>query len=246
MHAGKHIKDLTVCSEPEVPAPPVGAYPQDPAILSMEMGGPSGPPQRSSAASSLLRPAAGSPVPHVTGGPTGGPSTGGPSVFGGLGGGSAEVGEDSCCAPAAPFAGRGLGGTASQPQTGEDIGTVAVTGGGPQQDGGRQQTNTRGRGGRGGGASGRQGARGRGQRIDGRDGERGGRAEGYNEGPRGVVGELPGRPNLQLKNEVAEEFDFDAMNSKFEKPGKPAVLIYILYIYIYTVAPSFIYMYAYN
>ncbi|CDI85226.1 hypothetical protein, conserved [Eimeria praecox] len=217
---GKHIKDLTVCSEPEAPAPPVGAYPQDPAIMSMEMGGPSGPPQRPGGTSSLLRPGVGSPASHVAGGPSGGPSGAPPPVFAGLGGAPNDMPE-SCCPPGASFPGRGsTGGAASQQQTGEDLSGVAP---GPQQDGARQPTtNPRGRGGRNSGAGGRQAPRGRGQRIDGRDTERTGRADGrgYNGGgPRGVVGELQSRPNMQLRNEVAEEFDFDAMNSKFEKPA---------------------------
>ncbi|CDJ30715.1 uncharacterized protein EMH_0060740 [Eimeria mitis] len=223
---GKHIKDLTVCSEPEVPAAPVPAYPQDPAIISMEMGGPSGPPQRSGGASSLLRPGVGSPVSHVPGRPSGGPPSGGPppSVFGGLGGAPNEMGE-SCCPPAAPFSGRGGAGGApqqqqqqQQQQTEEDLSGVAA---GPQQQDGTRApappTSLRGRGGRGG----RQSTRGRTQRLEGREGERTGRNEGrctYTETHRGIVGELQSRPNMQLKNQVAEEFDFDAMNSKFEKP----------------------------
>lgn len=221
---GKHIKDLTVCSEPEVPAAPAPPYPQDPAIISMDMGGPSGAPQRPGAPSSLLRPGVGSPASHVTGGPSGDPS----SMFGALGGAPNAPNEmaDSCCAPGASFPGRG--GPTPQQQTVEDLGSVGATGGPPQQhDGVRPPSNSRGRGGAksgGGPGGGRQGGgRGRGPRPDGRDGERGGRTEGrgggYKEALHEPVGELASRPNMQLKNEVAEEFDFDAMNSKFEKPA---------------------------
>ncbi|CDJ43743.1 hypothetical protein, conserved, partial [Eimeria tenella] len=99
---GKHIKDLTVCSEPEPPAPPVAAYPHDPAILSMEMAGPLGAPQRPGG-SSLLRPGLGSPPSHVGRAPSGGP----PPVYGGLGGAPNEMAE-ACCPPAAALQGRGV------------------------------------------------------------------------------------------------------------------------------------------
>ncbi|OEH78954.1 hypothetical protein cyc_08630 [Cyclospora cayetanensis] len=47
----------------------------------------------------------------------------------------------------------------------------------------------------------------------------GGMMEGADKVAEPVVGELQGKPNAQLKSEMAEEFDFDAMNSKFEKPA---------------------------
>lgn len=202
--SGKHIKDLTVCSEPEPPPPAMAAYPHDPAIVSVDVTGPStAPPGPGPAA--LLRPGVGAP-PHAVGGPSV-PSP----VFGGLGGASNEIAEP-CCAPVSPQA----RGPLHQPQI-QQPPSDGLTGGSGQQ-GSRQQTFSGARGspaGRGGGRSGR----GRGGR-DGRRPSRGGDGgRGYGDGPRGVVGELQSRPNAQLKSEVAEEFDFDAMNSKFEKPG---------------------------
>lgn len=202
---GKHIKDLTVCSEPEPPTPAMPAYPHDPAIVSVDIAGPSGTPGGPGPAS-LLRPgvAAASPV-------VGGPNVR-PSMFGGLGIPPNEVAEP-CCGPISPAA----RGPPHQPQLQAQPADGLLGSSGQQGD--RQQNFSGGRGNAGNRGGGGRPAKGRGGRdtrkpTRGADGGRG-----YGDGPRGVVGELQGRPNAQLKSEVAEEFDFDAMNSKFEKPA---------------------------
>jgi len=47
-----------------------------------------------------------------------------------------------------------------------------------------------------------------------------GRGSAPTSGPRGVVGELAAQPNNSLKTQVAEEFDFDTANSKFDRSDK--------------------------
>ncbi|KAL8424527.1 hypothetical protein Efla_005633 [Eimeria flavescens] len=214
---GKHIKDLTVCSEPEPPAPPMGPYPSDPAIVSVDlMGPPSGPTGTSGPPAALMQAGVGGPPPaHLA-------AAGVPPVFGGLGSSSTNEVADACCAPVAP---QGRGGSAPQPHLQQHPADKGVGG---RQGGGRQQQQFgEGRENAAGSSrSGGRGGRGRGGRGDGRrapprssEGGGGGNSRRYAEPHRGVVGELQGRPNAQLKSEVAEEFDFDAMNSKFEKPA---------------------------
>ncbi|KAL8433118.1 hypothetical protein ACSSS7_004141 [Eimeria intestinalis] len=202
---GKHIKDLTVCSEPEPPPPAMAPYPPDPAIVSVDMSGPAGAPGGPGAAP-LMAPGVG-PPPHAGG------SGGMPPVFGGLGAPPDTEVAEACCAPVAPQ----LRGPPHQPHLQPPHSGDGNVG----RQGGRQQNMQGGRDNNGGGGnrSAGRGGRTRGGRDNRRPGRGGDGGRRYPDQPRGVVGELQGRPNPQLKSELAEEFDFDAMNSKFEKPA---------------------------
>lgn len=181
----------------------MAAYPPDPAIVSVDLTGPAGGPGGPGGAP-LMRSGV-MDQPHVGGLKV-------PPVFGGMGPPSSEMAEP-CCAPVSPQARGGpLHQTHLQPHPADGLLGSSGTQGG-------RQPNFSGARGSAGNRAGRNG-RGRGGR-DGRRPPRGADGVGlYGDGHRGVVGELQSRPNAQLKNELAEEFDFDAMNSKFEKPGE--------------------------
>lgn len=206
MLPGKHIKDLTVCDEePSLPPPPpFPPCPRDPAIVSIELSSPPGAENSSSRGAAAAR----GPSKNASGADAGEFATGvagrkasqkavasGRTGVGGLPSAAGERRGDE----GAPTQGAGGGRAGSAyPNFPANPGR-----GRSAHRGGSQFSGSR-------GGGGPRAARSRGSGP-------GGGPPGSSDG---VVGELKGKVNQQLKSELAEDFDFDAMNSKFPRAGR--------------------------